>query len=132
MKMKKKKKKKCIKNNIYEKIIKLNRGYNWIRKKLYLPKVLVLSKQDYDYEKEKWEEEEIERACIQYMDDEQYEHNIFYCLLVENSNNKTIKEIITNSTINKTLSLYGDKKNLYWNIKNLVILKKGKKIKIWV
>ena len=64
------------------------------------------------------------------MEDEQYEHNIFYSLLVEHSNHKTIKEIITNSTINKTLSLYGDKKNLYWKIKNLVILKKDKKIKI--
>ena len=95
--------------NIQDKVINLNRGYDRIRKKLCLPKVLDLSKQDYDYEKEKKrEEDDIERTRIQYMEDA---NSIFYHMFGENSNNKTIKEI-TNSDINKTLSLYGDKKYL--------------------
>ena len=37
--------------------------------------------------------------------------SIFYHMFGEKNNNKTIKEIV-NSDINKTLSLYGDKKYL--------------------
>ena len=37
--------------------------------------------------------------------------SIFYHMFGDNNNNKTIKEIV-NSDINKTLSMYGDKKYL--------------------
>ena len=39
--------------NIQDKIVSLNRGYDRIRKQLCLPKVLDLSKKEYNYEKEK-------------------------------------------------------------------------------
>ena len=95
--------------NIQDKVISINRGYDKIRKKLSLPKVLDLTNKDYDYEKEKKrEEDDIERTRIQYMEDA---NSIFYHMIGENSNNKTIKEIV-NSDINKTLSMYGDKKYL--------------------
>ena len=95
--------------NIQDKVISLNRGYDKIRKKLCLPKVLDLTNKDYDYEKEKkQQEDEIEKTRIQYMEDAD---SIFYHMFGENSNNKTIKEIV-NSDINKTLSMYGDKKYL--------------------
>ena len=95
--------------NIQDKVISLNRGYDRIRKKLCLPKVLDLSKNDYNYEKsKKQEEDEIEKTRIKYMEDA---NSIFYQMFGENSNNKTMKEI-ANSDINKTLSLYGDKKFL--------------------
>ena len=74
-----------------------------------MPKVLDLTNKDYDYEKEKkQQEDEIEKTRIQYMEDAD---SIFYHMFGENSNNKTIKEIV-NSDINKTLSMYGDKKYL--------------------
>jgi hypothetical protein len=102
-------KEKEIYKNIQDKVISLNRGYDKIRKKLCLPKVLDLTNKDYDYEKEKkQQEDEIEKTRIQYMEDAD---SIFYHMFGENSNNKTIKEIV-NSDINKTLSMYGDKKYL--------------------
>ena len=95
--------------NIQNKVISLNKGYDRIRKQLCLPKVLDLSNKDYNYEKEKkQQEDDIEKARIQYMEDAD---SIFYHMFGDNSNNKTIKEIVNND-INKTLSMYGEKKYL--------------------
>jgi hypothetical protein len=94
---------------IQDKVISLNRGYDRIRKKLCLPKVLDLSNKEYDYEKEKkLEEDEIEKTRIQYIEDAQ---SIFYHMFGEESDNKTMKDV-ANSDINKALSMYGDKKYL--------------------
>ena len=46
-------KEKEIYRNIQDKVISLNKGYDRIRKKLCLPKVLDLSNKEYNYEKEK-------------------------------------------------------------------------------
>ena len=95
--------------NIQDKVINLNRGYDKIRQKLCLPKVLDLSQKEYNYEKEKkQQEDEIEKTRIQYMNDAD---SIFYQMFGEKSNSKTIKDIV-NSDINKTLDKYGDKKCL--------------------
>ena len=95
--------------NIQDKVVSLNKGYDRIRKQLCLPKVLDLSNKEYNYEKEKKkQEDEIEKTRIQYMEDAD---SIFYHMFGDNNNNKTIKEIV-NSDINKTLSMYGDKKYL--------------------
>ena len=95
--------------NIQDKVISLNRGYDKIRQKLCLPKVLDLSNQEYNYEKEKkQQEDEIEKTRIKYMEDAD---SIFYHIFGENNNSKTIKEVV-DSDISKTLSLYGDKKCL--------------------
>ena len=95
--------------NIQDKVISLNRGYDKIRQKLCLPKVLDLSNKEYNYEKEKkQQEDEIEKTRIKYMEDAD---SIFYHIFGENNNSKTIKEVV-DSDISKTLSLYGDKKCL--------------------
>jgi len=95
--------------NIQDKVISLNRGYDKIRQKLCLPKVLDLSNAEYNYEKEKkQQEDEIEKTRIKYMEDAD---SIFYHIFGENNNSKTIKEVV-DSDISKTLSLYGDKKCL--------------------
>ena len=95
--------------NIQDKVISLNRGYDKIRQKLCLPKVLDLSNTEYNYEKEKkQQEDEIEKTRIKYMEDAD---SIFYHIFGENNNSKTIKEVV-DSDISKTLSLYGDKKCL--------------------
>ena len=95
--------------NIQDKVISLNRGYDKIRKKLCLPKVLDLSSNEYNYEKEKkQQEDEIEKTRLKYIEDAD---RIFYHMFGENSNSKTIKEIV-NSDMSKTLSMYGDKKYL--------------------
>ena len=95
--------------NIQDKVISLNRGYDKIRQKLCFPKVLDLSNQEYNYEKEKkQQEDEIEKTRIKYMEDAD---SIFYHIFGENNNSKTIKEVV-DSDISKTLSLYGDKKCL--------------------
>ena len=95
--------------NIQNKVISLNKGYDRIRRQLCLPKVLDLSNKDYNYEKEKkHQEDDIEKTRIQYMEDAD---SIFYHMFGDNSNNKTIKEIVNND-INKTLSMYGEKKYL--------------------
>ena len=95
--------------NMQDKVISLNRGYDKIRKKLCLPKVLDLSSNEYNYEKEKkQQEDEIEKTRLKYIEDAD---RIFYHMFGENSNSKTIKEIV-NSDMSKTLSMYGDKKYL--------------------
>ena len=92
--------------NIQDKVISLNKGYDRIRKKLCLPKVLDLTNKEYDYEKEKkLQEDEIEKTRIQYMEDA---NSILYHMFGEESDNKTMKEIV-NSDITKTLSKYADK-----------------------
>ena len=102
-------KEKDMYRNIQDKVVKLNRGYDKIRQKLCLPKVLDLSKKEYNYEKEKkQQEDEIEKTRIQYMEDAD---SIFYQMFGEKDNSKTIKEIVS-SDINKTLAMYGDKKCL--------------------
>ena len=102
-------KEKDMYKNIQDKVVKLNRGYDKIRQKLCLPKVLDLSKKEYNYEKEKkQQEDEIEKTRIQYMEDAD---SIFYQMFGEKDNSKTIKEIVS-SDINKTLTMYGDKKCL--------------------
>jgi hypothetical protein len=106
-------KEKELYRNIQDRVINLNRGYDKIRQKLCLPKVLDLSKKEYNYEKEKkQQEDEIERTRIQYMKDAD---TIFYQMFGEKSNTKTIKDIV-NSDINKTLDMYGDKKCLIGKI----------------
>ena len=106
-------KEKELYRNIQDKVINLNRGYDKIRQKLCLPKVLDLSKKEYNYEKEKkQQEDEIEKTRIQYMKDAD---SIFYHMFGEKSNSKTIKDIV-NSDINKTLDMYGDKKCLIGKI----------------
>ena len=99
--------------NIHEKVISLNKGYGKIRKKLCLPKVYDLSDKNYDYQKaKKQQEDEIEHTRVQYMTDVD---SIFFNMFGENTNSKTIKEMV-NSDVNKNLEKYADKKYLVGKI----------------
>ena len=96
-------KEKTMYQNIQDKVINLNKGYNKIRSKLCLPKVYDLTNKDYDYEKaKKRQDDEIENERIQYMADVD---SIFFNMFGENSNSKTIKEIV-NSDVNKNLEKF--------------------------
>ena len=104
---------KTMYQNIQNKVININKGYDKIRKKLCLPKVFDLSKQDYDYEQEKKkQEDEIESTRIQYMNDVD---GIFFNMFGEKTNSKTIKEMV-NSDVNKNLEAFADKKFLVGKI----------------
>ena len=104
---------KTMYQNIQNKVININKGYDKIRKKLCLPKVFDLSKQDYDYEQEKKkQEDEIESTRIQYMNDVD---GIFFNMFGEKTNSKTIKEMV-NSDVNKNLETFADKKFLVGKI----------------
>ena len=104
---------KTMYQNIQNKVININKGYDKIRKKLCLPKVFDLSKQDYDYEQEKKkQEDEIESTRIQYMNDVD---GIFFNMFGEKTNSKTIKEMV-NSDVNKNLVTFADKKFLVGKI----------------
>ena len=106
-------KEKTMYQNIQDKVINLNKGYNKIRSKLCLPKVYDLTNKDYDYEKaKKRQDDEIENERIQYMADVD---SIFFNMFGENSNSKTIKEIV-NSDVNKNLEKFADKKYLVGKI----------------
>ena len=110
---KEKEKEKTMYKNIHEKVISLNKGYGKIRKKLCLPKVYDLSDKNYDYEKaKKQQEDEIEHTRVQYMTDVD---SIFFNMFGENTNSKTIKEMV-NSDVNKNLEKYADKKYLVGKI----------------
>ena len=100
-------KEKAMYQNIQEKVISLNKGYDKIRKKLCLPKVYDLTSKDYDYEKaKKQQEDEIENTRVQYMTDVD---SIFFNMFGENTNSKTIKDMV-DSDINKNLEKIADKK----------------------
>jgi len=98
---------KAMYQNIQDKVISLNKGYDKIRKKLCLPKVYDLTSKDYDYEKaKKQQEDEIENTRVQYMTDVD---SIFFNMFGENTNSKTIKDMV-DSDINKNLEKIADKK----------------------
>ena len=104
---------KAMYSNIQDKVISLNKGYDKIRKKLCLPKVFDLSDKNYDYEKsKKLQEDEIEKTRVQYMTDVD---NIFFNMFGENTDSKTIKEMV-NSDVNKNLEKFADKKYLVGKI----------------
>ena len=106
-------KEKTMYQNIQDKDKNLNKGYNKIRSKLCLPKVYDLTNKDYDYEKaKKRQDDEIENERIKYMADVD---SIFFNMFGENSNSKTIKEIV-NSDVNKNLEKFADKKYLVGKI----------------
>ena len=95
--------------NIKNKEINLNKNCGKIRQKLCLPKVLDLSQQNYDYEKEKQNQEnEIEKTRTECLKDTD---NILFSMFGDNSDNKTIKQMV-NFDINKTLNSFSDKKYL--------------------
>ena len=110
---KEREKEKNMYRNIQEKVISLNNGYDKIRKKLCLPKVYDLTSNDYNYEKsKKQQEDEIENTRVQYMSDVD---SIFFDMFGENSNTKTIKEMV-NYDVNKNLEKFADKKYLVGKI----------------
>ena len=106
-------KEKILYQNIKDKVINLNKGYDKIRKKLCLPKVYDLSSKDYDYKKtKKQQEDEIENTRAQYMDDAD---SILFRILGEKTDSKFLKEIV-NSNMNKRLETFADKKISVGNI----------------
>ena len=106
-------KEKAMYQNIQDKVIDLNKKYIRLRRKLCLPEVYDLSNKDYDYEKfKKKQEDEIENKRIEYMIDVD---GIFFDMFGENSNSKTMKEIV-NSDVNKNLEKFADKKYLVGKI----------------
>ena len=121
---KEKEKEKTMYKNIHEKVINLNEKYDKIRKKLCLPKVYDLSSKDYDYEKaKKQQEDEIENTRVEYMSDID---NIFVNMFGENTNSKTIKDVV-NSDVNKNLENFADKKFLVGKIQFNEMLKEDEK-----
>ena len=121
---KEKEKEKTMYNNIHEKVINLNEKYDKIRKKLCLPKVYDLSSKDYDYEKlKKQQEDEIENTRVEYMSDID---NIFVNMFGENTNSKTIKDVV-NSDVNKNLENFADKKFLVGKIQFNEMIKEDEK-----
>ena len=121
---KEKEKEKTMYNNIHEKVINLNEKYDKIRKKLCLPKVYDLSSKDYDYEKlKKQQEDEIENTRVEYMSDI---NNIFVNMFGENTNSKTIKDVV-NSDVNKNLENFADKKFLVGKIQFNEMIKEDEK-----
>ena len=123
-KEKEKEKEKTMYKNIHEKVINLNEKYDKIRKKLCLPKVYDLSSKDYDYEKEKkQQEDEIENTRVEYMSDID---NIFVNMFGENTNSKTIKDVV-NSDVNKNLENFADKKFLVGKIQFNEMIKEDEK-----
>ena len=106
-------KEKILYQNIKDKVINLNKGYDKIRKKLCLPKVYDLSSKDYDYNKtKKQQEDEIENTRAQYMDDAD---SILFRILGEKTDSKFLKEMV-NSNMNKRLETFADKKISVGNI----------------
>ena len=106
-------KEKILYQNIKDKVINLNKGYDKIRKKLCLPKVYDLSSKDYDYKKtKKQQEDEIENTRAQYMDDAD---SILFRILGEKTDSKFLKEMV-NSNMNKRLETFADKKISVGNI----------------
>ena len=121
---KEKEKEKTMYKNIHEKVINLNEKYDKIRKKLCLPKVYDLSSKDYDYEKaKKQQEDEIENTRVEYMSDID---NIFVNMFGENTNSKTIKDVV-NSDVNKNLENFADKKFLVGKIQFNEMIKEDEK-----
>ena len=121
---KEKEKEKTMYKNIHEKVINLNEKYDKIRKKLCLPKVYDLSSKDYDYEKaKKQQEDEIENTRVEYMSDID---NIFVNMFGENTNSKTIKDVV-NSDVNKNLENFADKKFLVGKIQFNETIKEDEK-----
>ena len=121
---KEKEKEKTMYKNIHEKVINLNEKYDKIRKKLCLPKVYDLSSKDYDYEKlKKQQEDEIENTRVEYMSDID---NIFVNMFGENTNSKTIKDVV-NSDVNKNLENFADKKFLIGKIQFNEMIKEDEK-----
>ena len=106
-------KEKILYQNIKDKVINLNKGYDKIRKKLCLPKVHDLSSKDYDYKKtKKQQEDEIENTRAQYMDDAD---SILFRILGEKTDSKFLKEMVNNN-MNKRLETFADKKISVGNI----------------
>ena len=106
-------KEKILYQNIKDKVINLNKGYDKIRKKLCLPKVHDLSSKDYDYNKtKKQQEDEIENTRAQYMDDAD---SILFRILGEKTDSKFLKEMVNNN-MNKRLETFADKKISVGNI----------------
>ena len=121
---KEKEKEKTMYKNIHEKVINLNEKYDKIRKKLCLQKVYDLSSKDYDYEKaKKQQEDEIENTRVEYMSDID---NIFVNMFGENTNSKTIKDVV-NSDVNKNLENFADKKFLVGKIQFNEMIKEDEK-----
>ena len=121
---KEKEKEKAMYKNIHEKVINLNEKYDKIRKKLCLPKIYDLSSKDYDYEKaKKQQEDEIENTRVEYMSDID---NIFVNMFGENTNSKTIKDVV-NSDVNKNLENFADKKFLVGKIQFNEMIKEDEK-----